>query len=258
MAVVPRVDVDDVDLTEDRLCGVVDLRPAGPDQSRAVGIVSHQEAVEVDPVGGHALVQLRDGPATLLGVVGKGPIVGLDPCLLVAAGDEGPRHQGPGRRHDVGSERQRDPHLEQVPLGDESLGGGPVVVGGGGLHDPQVDGRPRRHLLHRPPQQCRLQPRSRLRGVDGEVQHRRAVTGRGQDRTPSELLSIAVAGEDDAFACWCLAVMGGGQQLRFGERRVPAPPWPPGPGARAARHHRVRAAPAVRPPSCPHRPLRPT
>ncbi len=55
-------------------------------------------------------------------------------------GLNGPRGQGPGRREHVVWEREGDSHLQQVPLGDEPLGAGPVVVGGRRLHEPEVEG----------------------------------------------------------------------------------------------------------------------
>ena len=51
-----------------------------------VRVVGDEEAVEVDPVRGHALAQLGDRPLALFGVAGEGPVVGVDPRLLVAAG----------------------------------------------------------------------------------------------------------------------------------------------------------------------------
>ena len=62
-------------------------------------------------------------------MAGEGPVVRLDPRLLVAAGDEGPGRQGPGGRHHVVGQREGDAHLEQVAFGHEPLGGGPGVVG---------------------------------------------------------------------------------------------------------------------------------
>ena len=76
----------------------MDLGPARPDEARPVRVVGDQEPVELDPVGGHALAELLDGPAALLGVAGEGPVVGVEPGLLVAAGHEGPGDQRPGGR----------------------------------------------------------------------------------------------------------------------------------------------------------------
>ena len=76
------------------------------------GIVGHQEPLEVDPVGRHALAQQVDGPAALFGVSGESAVVGVDPGLLVAPGLEGPGGQGPRGRHDGGSEGEGDAHLE--------------------------------------------------------------------------------------------------------------------------------------------------
>ena len=59
------------------------LGPAGPDETGPVGVVGDEEVVELDPVGGHPLLQLGDRPRALFGVAGEGPVIGVDPDLLV-------------------------------------------------------------------------------------------------------------------------------------------------------------------------------
>ena len=149
LSVVPRVDGDHVDLAEDGSPVAVDLRPARADETRAVGVVGQQEAVELDPVGLHAFAELLDGPRALLGVARKGPVVGVDPGRLVLTRHEGSGDEGPGGRHDIVGQRERDAHLEQVALGREAVRLGARVVGGTGLHGPQVDRRAGRRRSQR-------------------------------------------------------------------------------------------------------------
>ena len=137
--------------------------------------------------------------------------------LLVAADDEGPGHQGPGGRHHVGGQRERDADLEQVAFGHEALGDRTDVVGRAGLHDPEVDGRAPGRLRHGPLQE-RLPERRWRRRVDHQVHDGRPVTGRGQEGDPDELGPLP--GHHEALAVRCLGDVRDGQLLRLGQGRV--------------------------------------
>ena len=211
----------------------MDLRPARTDEAGTVGIVGDEEPVELDPLRRHALAELLDRPPTLFGVAGKRPVVGVDPCLLVAAGHEGAGRQGPGRRHDIGRERQGDTHLEEVALGDESVRAGVVVVGGTGVHGPEMDGSVGRRLGHGAPDQsghdCVIGAVSPGGGIRGDVEHGGAVLGGREQGEPDE--SAPVAGEHGAVLRRRRARMRDGEQLRLRECSVAACPRRPGPGA---------------------------
>ena len=88
------VDGDDVDLAERRVVVGVDLRPAEPGQP-AVALVE-QEPLGVEPrlrLAGAERVQV---PAPLLGVRLEGPVVHLQPGLLVLADPERARGRSIG------------------------------------------------------------------------------------------------------------------------------------------------------------------
>ena len=93
-----RVDGDDVDLAEWRVGVLVDLRPAEPVEP-ALAVLVQQEAGRVEPGLGFPLLQGGPVPASLLGVPVKGPVVDLQPGVLVDAdperpGDDGARSAG--------------------------------------------------------------------------------------------------------------------------------------------------------------------
>ncbi len=72
-------------------------------------------------------------------MAGEGPVVGLHPRRLVAPSDEGTCLERSSSGEDVGGEWEDHAHLEHVPLHLEAQPSCPSVVGGTGLHDPQVD-----------------------------------------------------------------------------------------------------------------------
>ena len=88
-----------------------------------------------------ALVHVVAGPRALLGVGGERAVVHAQPRVLVLADDERPQREPVGRRRDLGFDRERTAHLEQLPLlaqavlrGDRALGGAGVVRPP--VHDP--------------------------------------------------------------------------------------------------------------------------
>ena len=189
----------------------------------AVGIVRHQEPVELDPVGGQALPELFDGPRALFGVAGEGPVVRVDPGLLVASRHERPGGDRAGRRDDVLGEREGDPHLEQVALGDEAQCSGecrrrpaPRAMAQRWTGAPGGASATARRI--RADASAGSPPPARGRGVDDHVEHGGAVAGREEEGAPGQ--PGGRAGQDDASFGRRLARTGDGEQLGLGQRRV--------------------------------------
>ncbi len=132
-----------------------------------LGVVGHQESIELDPPRGHARAELCDAPPSLLGVPGEGTVVRVHPRLLVASRLEGPRDERPRRRDDVCRQRERDTHLEHIAFGGKTQGPGEVVVWRPRLHGPQVHGRAGRHLGDGAPHECGGERAPRRRGPWG-------------------------------------------------------------------------------------------
>ena len=152
-----------------------------------------------------------DGPAALFGMSGEGPVVGVDPGLLVAPGLEGPGGQGPGGRHDGGVEREGESHLEQVALGTEA-----------------VSGRPGRRRPARPPW-----PTGGPAAPEGASAQ--GVLDQGGRDLPGLLGRIDHQVEGDGAVA--------GREQEGGAGRAPVVPGQDGPGARATC---PRSRPAVR------------
>src|SRR5690606_29200615 len=126
------VDGDDVDLAERRVVVGVHLRPAEAGQP-PVDLVE-EEALGVEPRLRLPAAQVLERPAALLGVPVEGPVVQLEPRLLVPADDERAHLQVPRLAHGQGAAE-----LPQVAARLEPDGGGQPVVGLGRLGDPEVD-----------------------------------------------------------------------------------------------------------------------
>ena len=77
------------------------LRPVRRDEPRPItrDVLHQHEPGRVEPRLRLALVQVGQGHPALLGVVGEGRRVELEPCLLVLPDDERPRHQPLGQPH---------------------------------------------------------------------------------------------------------------------------------------------------------------
>ena len=79
-----RVDGDDVDLAEGRVGVLVDLRPAEAVEA-TFGVLVEEKPGRIEPGLGLPLLQGGPIPAALLGVPVKGPVVDLQPGVLVHA-----------------------------------------------------------------------------------------------------------------------------------------------------------------------------
>ena len=156
------------------------------DEARAVRVVGHQEAVELDPVGRHARLELVDGPPALLGVAGEGPVVRLDPRLLVAArlrrpgwraaGSPRRRRRPAGGRRASGAGRVRG---RSPARGARSSSAGPACM----TH--KWIGARRRRLGHGAPDQggasAARRPPPRAAGSTTTCSDGRPVAGRGEE-----------------------------------------------------------------------------
>ncbi len=129
VAVEVGIDGDHVDLADDGVEFVVELRPAERGQP-TVDLVQ-PEPRRVEPRLVHAEGEDVGGPSALFAVFQKGAVVDREPGRVVVAGNE---VTGLDRGPDV--ERERSAHLVETANGCQAMGLGERTVGIGGVVDP--------------------------------------------------------------------------------------------------------------------------